>query len=214
MTERTETTRGLSEPASIGLRFGAYVIDFFSVGVCFVIFGLAIMIGIPAPTIVSSEETVVEFDEWVDEDGWRHRESVVDVTVTYENGATSTVRQEVSYAVKGNTTRRYELSLPYSSTGDVPFDFQALAAYVFLSLIFLYFPVSEASRFQGTLGKHALGLKVTDYQGNRVGFFRALGRTLGKVVSVGFYVGALAALWSDRRRCWHDSWSKCEVVMR
>ena len=47
----------------------------------------------------------------------------------------------------------------------------------------LYFGLMESSKNQGTLGKMALSLKVTDYQGNRISFGRAVGRRFAKILS-------------------------------
>ena len=47
---------------------------------------------------------------------------------------------------------------------------------VVVVLKWLYYAYCESSSWQGTLGKKALGLFVTDYQGNRITFARASGR--------------------------------------
>ena len=46
----------------------------------------------------------------------------------------------------------------------------------------LYFALSESSPRQATLGKRLLGLRVTDLQGDRIGFGRALLRTVIKLL--------------------------------
>ena len=48
--------------------------------------------------------------------------------------------------------------------------------------ITLYFAISEASTWQATWGKRRLKLKVMDRNGNRIRFWRSLGRTLLKFV--------------------------------
>ncbi len=48
--------------------------------------------------------------------------------------------------------------------------------------ITLYFALFESSARQATLGKQRLKLKVADRNGNRIHFWRALGRTLLKFV--------------------------------
>ena len=47
----------------------------------------------------------------------------------------------------------------------------------------LYFAIMESSSRQATLGKMVLGIVVTDMDGKRISFGRALGRNLGKIVS-------------------------------
>jgi uncharacterized RDD family membrane protein YckC len=46
----------------------------------------------------------------------------------------------------------------------------------------LYFALSESSTHQATPGKRLLGLGVTDIAGNRIGFGRALLRTVVKLI--------------------------------
>lgn len=52
------------------------------------------------------------------------------------------------------------------------------AGFVLLTLpVILYFAISEASARQGTFGKHALHLAVTDEAGRRISLLRALARS-------------------------------------
>lgn len=46
----------------------------------------------------------------------------------------------------------------------------------------LYFAVFESSPRQATWGKHRLNLKVADHDGKQVSFWRALGRTILKLI--------------------------------
>ncbi len=45
-----------------------------------------------------------------------------------------------------------------------------------------YFVIMESSSKQGTLGKMALGIIVTDTDGNRISLLRALGRYFAKIL--------------------------------
>lgn len=77
----------------------------------------------------------------------------------------------------------------------------------------LYFTVCESSRWQATIGKLALGLRVTDEYGWRIGFARATGRYFGKFVSVfSLGVGFLLAAWTARKQALHDDMAGCCVV--
>ena len=61
---------------------------------------------------------------------------------------------------------------------------------IFWGVSLLYFAIFESGPRQATPGKMLLGLFVTDLQGRRISFSRALGRTLGKAVSKMFcYLG-------------------------
>jgi len=58
-----------------------------------------------------------------------------------------------------------------------------LMGFLFVTLpVILYFAFGESSRHQATWGKQRLKLKVTDYNGNKVGFWRAFARTLLKFI--------------------------------
>lgn len=58
-----------------------------------------------------------------------------------------------------------------------------LVAFLLVTLpVSLYFAVSESSHRQATWGKVRLKLRVTDRDGNRIGFSRSLGRTLLKFI--------------------------------
>lgn len=59
---------------------------------------------------------------------------------------------------------------------------QFVAFFLVTLPITLYFSTSESSTRQATWGKQRLKLKVTDRNGNRVSFWRALGRTLLKFI--------------------------------
>ncbi|TPG46842.1 RDD family protein [Rhodanobacter glycinis] len=69
----------------------------------------------------------------------------------------------------------------------------------------LYFAVCESSAWQGTLGKLALGIRVTDMQGKRISFPRALGRYAAKLLSfIILGVGFLMVAWTQRKQGLHD----------
>lgn len=72
-------------------------------------------------------------------------------------------------------------------------------------LAWLYFAVCESSAWQGTLGKLAMGIRVTDLDGRRIGFLRALGRYAAKFLSVmTLLFGFLMIAWTRRKQGLHD----------
>ena len=80
-------------------------------------------------------------------------------------------------------------------------------------LVWLYFAVMESSPTQGTLGKMALGIKVTDLAGKRIGFGRATGRHFGKIVSVLFLlIGFIMIAFTRQKQGLHDMMAGCLVV--
>ncbi len=97
--------------------------------------------------------------------------------------------------------------------GDVS-GFEVLDAVLFF-LAWFYSALMESSRLQATLGKLALGIKVTDLDGARVTFDQATGRFFGEIVSaliVG--LGYLMAALTERRQALHDRMAGALVVTR
>lgn len=82
----------------------------------------------------------------------------------------------------------------------------SMAALPFLVAIgWLYEALLTSSQWQATLGKKALGLKVTDEMGNRISFARATGRHFAKILSVmTCFIGFIMAAFTDRKRALHD----------
>lgn len=90
-----------------------------------------------------------------------------------------------------------------------------VAAIIMLLVSVFYFPILESSSLQATPGKLALGIKVTDLQGNRIGFGRALGRNLAKIVSVIIlYIGFIMAGFTAKKQALHDMIAGCLVVAK
>jgi len=85
----------------------------------------------------------------------------------------------------------------------------------FLVLAWLYYALQESSEAQATLGKRALGIKVTDEHGERIGFGRATGRHFAKIISsMTFGVGYLMAAFTQRKQGLHDMIASTLVVQR
>jgi len=79
----------------------------------------------------------------------------------------------------------------------------------------LYYAGMESSRFQATLGKQALGIKVTDDNGVRLSFGHALGRWFAAALSyLTLYIGFLMAAFTERKRALHDIVAGTLVVDR
>ena len=77
----------------------------------------------------------------------------------------------------------------------------------------LYFALMEASARGATLGKMALGIKVTDLNGGRISFGRASGRFFGKILSGAiFYIGYFMAGFTARKQALHDMLAGCLVI--
>ncbi len=93
----------------------------------------------------------------------------------------------------------------------------AVIMWTIISIIagWLYYALMEASKTQGTLGKMALGLKVTDMDGNKVSFGRATGRYFGKIISgLIFMIGYILAGLTEKKQALHDLIADCLVVRK
>jgi uncharacterized RDD family membrane protein YckC len=79
----------------------------------------------------------------------------------------------------------------------------------------LYYALMESSAWQATLGKKALGLYVTDMNGQRITFGRATGRYFGKLVSgLTLLIGYLMAGFTEKKQALHDMMAGCLVLRK
>jgi uncharacterized RDD family membrane protein YckC/Tfp pilus assembly major pilin PilA len=77
----------------------------------------------------------------------------------------------------------------------------------------LYFALQESSSVQATVGKRAVGVKVTDINGNRIGFGQATGRYFAKLLSaIILFIGYLMVVFTQRRQALHDMIANTLVV--
>jgi len=109
----------------------------------------------------------------------------------------------------------------FASSGDSGAGLLALAGSMMLLFViafvgqWLYFALFESGAMQATPGKRALGLKVVDDEGERIGFGRASGRFFGKIVSGAvLYIGFLMVGFSERKQALHDMMANTLVVFR
>lgn len=80
-------------------------------------------------------------------------------------------------------------------------------------LFWIYFAGMESSRYQATLGKLVIGIRVTDLSGRRVDFARASGRHFGKILStLCLLMGFVMAAFTSRKQTLHDILASCLVV--
>jgi uncharacterized RDD family membrane protein YckC len=69
----------------------------------------------------------------------------------------------------------------------------------------LYSALMESSSKQATLGKMALGIRVTDLDGNRITFGKATGRYFAKILSALILgIGFLMVAFTQRKQGLHD----------
>jgi uncharacterized RDD family membrane protein YckC len=72
-------------------------------------------------------------------------------------------------------------------------------------IAWVYFAAMESSSKQGSLGKMALGIKVTDYKGKKISFGKASGRFFSKILSgIIFCIGFLMIGFTSKKQGLHD----------
>jgi uncharacterized RDD family membrane protein YckC len=80
-------------------------------------------------------------------------------------------------------------------------------------LVWLYSALMESSSKQATLGKLALGIVVTDLQGQRVSFGQASGRHFGKIISsLICLIGFIMAGFTEKKQALHDMMASTLVI--
>ena len=71
----------------------------------------------------------------------------------------------------------------------------------------------ESSKYQATLGKMAMGIKVVNYNGQRLDFTKALLRNLSKFLSAFILgIGYIMIIFDDRKQGLHDKIADTFVV--
>lgn len=69
----------------------------------------------------------------------------------------------------------------------------------------LYFAIQESSPKQGTIGKQALNIVVTDLNGEKVSFARATGRHFAKYISgLIIFIGYIMIFFTEKKQGLHD----------
>lgn len=90
---------------------------------------------------------------------------------------------------------------------------EELSRLIAFPLAWLYFALSESSEDQATWGKQVMGLKVTDTNHDRIGFWKATGRHFGKILSgLTLLIGYIMAAFTMKHQALHDMMAGCLVV--
>ncbi len=101
-----------------------------------------------------------------------------------------------------------ELLTPY-------LDYMVIIILIVTIIGWLYYAGLESSSLQGTLGKRLMGIKVTDLDGDPIGFGTATGRFLGKAISsLILGIGYLMAAFTGKKQALHDMIAGTLVMMR
>ena len=79
----------------------------------------------------------------------------------------------------------------------------------------MYFALMESSPRQGTLGKMAMNIKVTDEEGGQISFLQATGRYFARTLLSGIlFIGYIMILFTDKQQGLHDILARCLVVRK
>lgn len=106
------------------------------------------------------------------------------------------------------------LAIPLTLLGNSP-QLALVVFFMYLLAPWLYYALSESSSMQATLGKAAVGIRVTDLEGERVSFGRATGRYFGKILSgLTLSIGFAMAGFTDKRQALHDKIADTLVVSK
>jgi uncharacterized RDD family membrane protein YckC len=106
--------------------------------------------------------------------------------------------------IDGLITTIAGLAIVYATGGN--YEQQGVMAN-FLNIVlgWLYAAFMESSERQATLGKMAVGIKVTDMQGNRISFGQATGRHFAKIISaIILLIGYIMAAFDAKKQALHD----------
>jgi uncharacterized RDD family membrane protein YckC len=90
-----------------------------------------------------------------------------------------------------------------------------LGSLIGIIIAWLYGAIQESSARQATLGKLAVGIVVTDLNGQRISFARATGRHFGKYISmIILFIGYIMAGLTERKQALHDMMAGALVVKK
>ena len=79
----------------------------------------------------------------------------------------------------------------------------------------VYYAIMESSPQQGTLGKMAVGIAVTDLKGNRISFGRATGRYFCMyLTAITLFIGYIIAAFTGKRQTIHDMIASCLIIKK
>lgn len=83
------------------------------------------------------------------------------------------------------------------------------------AIALLYWSLMESSKYQATVGKLALGLTVTDMDGNKLEFVKAFVRNICKIISgMIMGIGYIMAGFTEKKQGLHDIIANTLVVKK
>jgi uncharacterized RDD family membrane protein YckC len=110
-----------------------------------------------------------------------------------------------------------DFSNPEESAGMIAGIMALIGGYWILAtcIQILYFTFMESSKNQATVGKMAMGLIVTDLNGGKLDFSKALVRNLSKIISnLTMLIGYIMAAFTEKKQALHDMIASTLVVKK
>lgn len=112
-------------------------------------------------------------------------------------------------------------NLPANPTPDMFFRGAVILAILVLGVVttvitWIYYAWMESSHTQGTFGKMALGLIVTDMQYRPISFARASGRFFARFITglIPLFIGYIMIAFTAKKQALHDMIASCLVLRK
>ena len=210
------------EPRYAGFwrRFVALIIDFFLIHIS--VFPMVVVIGLVAPQyiVVSVPFDLFTTERIVETEQTEPKHSDESTTVTAISLIKVTClgkweylyRETTEYDAEAEETYAYRQLLDSTTKQEMT---TTTADHIVFLVIFIYWILMDGSRYQASVGKMALRLKVVDAKGHRLSVPRALGRNLLKLLScLTGMIGFMLAGWTERKQALHDMITGCYVTVQ
>ena len=202
--------------AGFWIRFIAFIIDCIVVSI--IVFPFALIIGLLSPNIIvvdvpfnlfTSSETMSESKST--EDNLDGSSSAVVTQINKENVLG---QWEYYYKVttRKNDGKKETNKVLINSVTKLPMDTTTSGDIEFF-IIFIYWILMESSRYQGSVGKKIMSIKVVNMNGGRPTIFESSSRNLLKILSgMTLFIGFMMAGWTSQKQTLHDKISKTLIV--
>ncbi|MGN1386462.1 MAG: RDD family protein [Bacillus sp. (in: firmicutes)] len=109
----------------------------------------------------------------------------------------------------------FGINYDISQLSDVTYSMNNNGGYMLITILIgiAYYATLQSSKWQATIGKRLMKIKVTTMDGRRIGFLRAVVRYLVMFgLSNILFIGYLLALFTKRKQALHDLIARTLVV--
>lgn len=121
----------------------------------------------------------------------------------------------VPSVVFSNSPFKFSSDEPFMVFNMIPlyYSFNLFGGIASFILNLIYYAALESSKYQATLGKMAMGIKVIDTDGNRLTSQKAIVRYVCKIISaVILFIGYIMAAFDSKKQALHDKIADTYVV--